>query len=844
MAGTNLRGILTRLIGPSEDAQKAIESLGLSLAEVNPERVGIITAFERLAEAGFSSGEALAIFGQRNISAALAIANTTDKLDELTESNRESAGIAQRNADLIDDTLGGAFKALRSATEEAFLAVGDAGFTGVLRNMVDTLTDAVRSLGEFISSIDFTSTGFKLLTIAAQAAAAAFLLLQATKLPTLFAILTDKIKGTVAALRALQALIARNPFVLLAAGVITVGAALLDLQLTAAETTESLTELNQEAERTQRTFADLSDAQAEFERAEILGDSVDQARAATRQIQAVEGALAELLLAAEKGKLEETIRIEDVERLLPARDIEALAVQVGGEAGVRFGQFFERASEEGLTELESLRRLIQIADETGQEAGEVFTDVFLSEFELIEAPSEEVITALRLRLEDLRSTLQELNVTDEQLARTKEQEAAVRKATESVDLFIQSLQAEREIIAADADEQERITAVRRAEQIVRKAGIELSAEQVQRIRDEVTANQELKREIEDRAEAERRAQQAREDFAEFVGDLEREVELLQLTNDEREVALALETATNLAKETGTALTQEQAEAIRALVAEQQRLRDIDPETGRSRTEDEAEAERERQQRRLEDLAIQLQAERDLREGSFLAELERERQRAEERAALAQEAFEEEVISIEERDALLLQITENREANLDAITEDHAARRRAIRLAEAQAAINIVGTSLATVEQLSEAFGQTGLAQSKAFGVAQAVVSTAIGIARALELGFPAAIPAIAFAAATGAAQIAAINRASKGSGGGNATPRGPSSATGGSAGGGGGGAGGATSESRRDRLEVAFNVRGLEGEGILTNNQARAMVVALEDAVNDGAGGQLTTVQV
>lgn len=61
------------------------------------------------------------------------------------------------------------------------------------------------------------------------------------------------------------------------------------------------------------------------------------------------------------------------------------------------------------------------------------------------------------------------------------------------------------------------------------------------------------------------------------------------------------------------------------------------------------------------------------------------------------------------------------------------------------------------------FANKNLALHKALGIAQVAVSTAIGIARAMELGFPAAIPAGIAAAANGAAQLAAIASTSMGS---------------------------------------------------------------------------------
>jgi len=148
MAGTNLRGIFVKLLNPSGEARKAISALGLSMADLDPKTNSLADIFDKLRNAGAGATEMAKIFMARNASAALVISNNTDKLRELEQANIDSAGEAQTLADVMDDTLTGAFKSMVSAAQELVLQFGegDGGFGGVLRTVVDTMTGALRIL--------------------------------------------------------------------------------------------------------------------------------------------------------------------------------------------------------------------------------------------------------------------------------------------------------------------------------------------------------------------------------------------------------------------------------------------------------------------------------------------------------------------------------------------------------------------------------------------------------------------------------------------------------------------------------------------------------------------------
>jgi TP901 family phage tail tape measure protein len=147
MAGTQLRGAMVKLLKPSGEAAKALKEMGLTVQDVNPEMHSITDIFGKFADANITAEQATKIFMARNVSGALVLTKNIEKLKELTEKNRDAAGTAKEMADIMDDSLIGSFKGLLSAVTELFLKMGDSGFTGVLRTVIDTLRDAFRILG-------------------------------------------------------------------------------------------------------------------------------------------------------------------------------------------------------------------------------------------------------------------------------------------------------------------------------------------------------------------------------------------------------------------------------------------------------------------------------------------------------------------------------------------------------------------------------------------------------------------------------------------------------------------------------------------------------------------------
>jgi TP901 family phage tail tape measure protein len=144
-AGAGLRMIFTRLINPTTKAQKTLQKLGLTMEQVNPAEVGLIKAFENLAEAQMTAGESAKIFGTRQAVTGLVLSDNIETVKELTRENKNAGGTAERIAEIMRGTFNGAMLELKSTTQETALMMGDK-LRPALKSVVRGATSFVREL--------------------------------------------------------------------------------------------------------------------------------------------------------------------------------------------------------------------------------------------------------------------------------------------------------------------------------------------------------------------------------------------------------------------------------------------------------------------------------------------------------------------------------------------------------------------------------------------------------------------------------------------------------------------------------------------------------------------------
>jgi len=171
-AGTSLRSIITRMVKPTGEAAKAVEDLGLEVANAD----GTMKPFDQVLNelrdtfAGLTQEEqgqyAAMLAGQEGMSGLLAIVNATDAdFQKLTNSINNAGGTAKEMADTQLDTLEGKITILKSALEGLAISFGE-----VLIPMLTDLVQWVTGVIDKFNSMD-DSTKELIVKIAGIAAA-------------------------------------------------------------------------------------------------------------------------------------------------------------------------------------------------------------------------------------------------------------------------------------------------------------------------------------------------------------------------------------------------------------------------------------------------------------------------------------------------------------------------------------------------------------------------------------------------------------------------------------------------------------------------------------------------
>jgi len=149
MAGTSLRGAITRLLTPSTEAQTAIDQLGLSLFDNQGNLISFSDIIGQLEEAGASTADMMTIFGQRAGPAMSALVTQgADAMKNLTQELKDSAGTTDEVAAVSMEGFAGVMKEVKSAIEGFAIALADSGILEFMEGLAKKLAVAVRWLSD------------------------------------------------------------------------------------------------------------------------------------------------------------------------------------------------------------------------------------------------------------------------------------------------------------------------------------------------------------------------------------------------------------------------------------------------------------------------------------------------------------------------------------------------------------------------------------------------------------------------------------------------------------------------------------------------------------------------
>jgi len=149
-AGTTLRTVFTRLAAPSAEAASLMKQLGIETMDANGDMLsmGEILRSTEGAMEGMSESQRLqtaeTLFGRQAMTGMLAVLGEgADTFDEFVDQLENSEGAAADMAKTMEDTLGGAFRELKSATEGLLIEFGEV-MVPVFRRIAELVADVAR----------------------------------------------------------------------------------------------------------------------------------------------------------------------------------------------------------------------------------------------------------------------------------------------------------------------------------------------------------------------------------------------------------------------------------------------------------------------------------------------------------------------------------------------------------------------------------------------------------------------------------------------------------------------------------------------------------------------------
>ena len=139
MAGTSLRGAMTRLLKPSGDAAATMAKLGLNVLDSEGNLRSFTEITKQLEDANISTADAMTIFGQRAGPAMMALVSQgSGALDEMTQSLKDSGGTAESIASVQMEGMSGAITEMKSAFEGLMIAISE-DILPVLTKLIDAV---------------------------------------------------------------------------------------------------------------------------------------------------------------------------------------------------------------------------------------------------------------------------------------------------------------------------------------------------------------------------------------------------------------------------------------------------------------------------------------------------------------------------------------------------------------------------------------------------------------------------------------------------------------------------------------------------------------------------------
>lgn len=161
MAGTSLRGALSRLTNPSKQIREAMQAAGVSFLDAHRNLLPLDQIIQQLEPHAKDAGLMMTLFGQRAGPAFAALVSMGhEALEKLTVEVEFSQGMADRLADSFTRGWNGAVRQFQSSMEALAIAIGNSGVLDEATKMMRSITEVVRNMGQVNPILLQTAAGF------------------------------------------------------------------------------------------------------------------------------------------------------------------------------------------------------------------------------------------------------------------------------------------------------------------------------------------------------------------------------------------------------------------------------------------------------------------------------------------------------------------------------------------------------------------------------------------------------------------------------------------------------------------------------------------------------------
>lgn len=149
MAGTTLRGALSRMLNPPREAAKVMQELGINVLDSEGKLISLKHVIDEFNKANATPGQLMEIFGARPSAGMIALMGMgSDELERMQQLLESSEGSVARIAEIKMQGLAGDMTRLKAAAQGFAIAFAEAGGIDLFVSAIQMLTKVFRGLAK------------------------------------------------------------------------------------------------------------------------------------------------------------------------------------------------------------------------------------------------------------------------------------------------------------------------------------------------------------------------------------------------------------------------------------------------------------------------------------------------------------------------------------------------------------------------------------------------------------------------------------------------------------------------------------------------------------------------